>query len=171
MTDLIVEDGTGLSNSDSFISLADATIYMSNMGYTDWASMDEDSQNAQLRRASLFLATYSFIGLELKPETQALCFPRYIPLPNQSKPNSTTIPQAVKNAQCELAMIDDLGSATNGTIEKMTKVDVIEIEYDTTYAAPTDNYPMVESILRKLLTGEQSNDFASMRSVSLRKAY
>jgi hypothetical protein len=34
---LIVEDGTGLANAESYVSVADATTYHANIGNTAWA--------------------------------------------------------------------------------------------------------------------------------------
>lgn len=53
---LIVEDGTGLVNAESFISVADATKYHSDRGNAAWAALATDTLREQaLRRATDYM--------------------------------------------------------------------------------------------------------------------
>lgn len=72
---LIVEDGTGLSNAESYASVSDADAYHLSMGNTAWTGAEELKEKA-LRRATQYLdAWYRFRGERLLL-TQSLEFPR-----------------------------------------------------------------------------------------------
>ena len=49
---LIVEDGTGLANAESYVSVADATTYHANIGNTAWAAITSDATKEQLATAN-----------------------------------------------------------------------------------------------------------------------
>lgn len=73
---LVVEDGTGLPNADSYLSIASADVYHAAMGNTDWASVPAALKEAALRRATQYLDTrYNWRGQPLTT-TQALVWPR-----------------------------------------------------------------------------------------------
>jgi len=71
---LIVSDGTGLSNADSYISLDDARTYAENYGYT----LPDDNTDAEvsLRKGAVYVDLFesSFNGHRLK-DTQSLVWP------------------------------------------------------------------------------------------------
>lgn len=73
---IVVEDGTGLANADSYISLADADAYHAALGNAEWAATSTDGREVALRRATQYLDTrYQFAGEPLTT-TQALAWPR-----------------------------------------------------------------------------------------------
>ncbi len=77
---LVVEDGTGLANADSYLSVADATSYHASFGNDAWAAATSDAQEQALRRATQYVdANYSFRGSPLTT-TQALAWPRNLGL-------------------------------------------------------------------------------------------
>ena len=49
---LVIEDGTGKSNAESYISVADADTYHSNRGNTDWAALTTAEKERLLRIAT-----------------------------------------------------------------------------------------------------------------------
>ena len=75
---IIVEDGTGLDNAESYSSVAEADAYFTKRGVVRW-----DDATTQQKEIALINATETidllfglvFIGVKLK-ETQALQFPR-----------------------------------------------------------------------------------------------
>lgn len=74
---LIVEDGTGLEDADSYAALADADTFHAERENADWAAATIAVREAALRRATDYLDSgYDFIG-ERASTTQALEFPRY----------------------------------------------------------------------------------------------
>lgn len=73
---LTIEDGSGLPDADSFISAADATALVDDLGLLDWPA-DPDDQEAALRRGSLWLSTYyRWRGTAVNGRAQALAWPR-----------------------------------------------------------------------------------------------
>jgi len=72
---LIVSDGTGLSNADSYISLDDARTYAENYGYT--LPDDDTDAEVSLRKGAVYVDLFesSFSGYRLKG-TQSLAWPR-----------------------------------------------------------------------------------------------
>ena len=49
---LVVEDGTGKADAESYISVADADTYHSNRGNTDWAALTTTEKEQLLRGAT-----------------------------------------------------------------------------------------------------------------------
>lgn len=73
---LTTEDGTGLPDADSFISAADATQMVADLGLLNWPDDPQDQEPA-LRRASLWLSTYyRWRGSALNGRSQGLAWPR-----------------------------------------------------------------------------------------------
>lgn len=119
---LVVEDGTGLANANTYVSLADANTYAESSltaAATAWKSeADDEKKKAALISASRYL-TYSFdwIGTK-KTSTQALAFPRTgVVIDGQEIPDDI-VPQEVKDACSELAIQYLAGNGQTGTTEQ-----------------------------------------------------
>ena len=98
---LTVEDGTGISNADSYQSLATFQAYCASRGYGHSKYTDEECEIA-LRVGAVYLDQYGrFRGIK-KTGTQALEFPR-TDLTDDSGYEITGVPLRVKQAQAELA--------------------------------------------------------------------
>jgi len=68
---LIVEDNTGLANAESYISVADADVYLANMGRTSWAAATTAAKEIALRKATQYIDTaYSFRGARVRGDLQ-----------------------------------------------------------------------------------------------------
>jgi hypothetical protein len=75
---LIVEDGTGKSNAESYCSVAFCDDYFSKRGNTTWGDLDDDAKEAALRNASEYMVgTYRdrWLGRRVLT-TQRLDWPR-----------------------------------------------------------------------------------------------
>jgi len=75
---IIVENGTGLANAESYASVAAADTYHANRGNTLWATMSVGEKEAALRRATDYMRQayrLRWKGARLN-ETQALDWPR-----------------------------------------------------------------------------------------------
>ncbi len=93
---LIVEDGTGRPDSDSYVSINDADAYHAQFGNAAWALASPTEKESALRRATQYIDTsYTFRGERLTDE-QALAWPRSI----RAWPVRPVI-----NAACELGLI------------------------------------------------------------------
>ena len=120
---LVIEDGTGLSNSESYIDVAFADAYFLKRGINEWASL-ENKESLIIRAMDYIENNYSYKGTKLV-STQSLQFPRVID-------GETVYPLALKNAVCELALKsndEDLLADTDKTTIR-EKVGALEIEYD-----------------------------------------
>jgi len=160
---LIVEDGTGKTDADSYISQADATTYIGKYtGSTTWAGATSDNKDAALRRAAQYLdlAYGDKWKGQRKTEDQSLDWPRYNVLDRDGfYVDSDSVPVAVKNAQCEMAVeILDNGEPMTklenaGSVKKYA-VRVGPISESTEYLGgnpPVTYYRKVDKILFDLI--------------------
>lgn len=75
---LIVEDGTGKVNSESYASVADADAYLGARGYTDWTDLTEGQKEIALRKATDYMVQVYRLRWkgDRKTATQRLDWPR-----------------------------------------------------------------------------------------------
>lgn len=156
---LIVEDGTGLADAESFASVAEATEYHAARGNAAWAALASDTLREQLlRKATDYMeAIYrtQWAGTRTKA-TQALSWPRYdVPLPDvlalgdvQQFVEWTIVPKPVKNACAELALraiTADLAPDI-GRQKSSVKVGPIDVTYDDA-SAPFTRFRAVDNMV------------------------
>jgi hypothetical protein len=126
MATIIVEDGTGKTNSNSYISEADFSTWLADRGITLTGDAGE-----LLIKANDYLETLVFIGNKYS-EAQALQWPRYNVHVDGFYIEPATIPKDLKTAQMQFAVSINAGVdplATIGRATKKVKLDVMEIEY------------------------------------------
>lgn len=130
----VVETGAGLSNSNSFVSVAAADAYVADRGVTGWGALTNQVKEQALIRATDFLeATYRSAWKGFRnTEAQALSWPRYDVFVDLFLVASNIVPAPVARATIEMALRavtnTDLIPDTGRTITR-EKVDVIEINY------------------------------------------
>ncbi|WP_395383333.1 DnaT-like ssDNA-binding protein [Mesorhizobium sp. UC22_110] len=104
---LIVEDGSGLANAESYVSASDAASYAADRGLTFPAS-PADKAEAALRRATAYIDnTYRtrFPGQRKKFRLQALEWPRVGVVDMNGFPvTGDEVPVEVVRATCEAAV-------------------------------------------------------------------
>ena len=165
---LIVEDGTGKTNAESYISAADATTYHANRGNAAWAALASDTIREQLLRQATdyMLEVYRLRWSGNRATTvQALDWPRFN-VPMRDGPSASgglwtsyyplnTVPPAVINACAELALraasgplIPDLTQAV-----KSEKVGALEIVYQD-YSTATKTYRAIDNLLSPVLAAQ-----------------
>jgi hypothetical protein len=153
---IIVEDGTGLADAESYISVGDANTYHAARGNTDWAALSDADKESALRRATDYMlqAYRSRWSGQRATSTQALDWPRYGVIVDWFELSSDVVPVAVERACAELALrasSADLAADLERGIKRQ-KVDVIETEYDT--ASPQQKrYRAVDNLLAPYLMG------------------
>lgn len=160
---LTVEDGTGLADADSFVSVAAADAYHDARGNTAWVSSsspaDEDKEQA-LRRASYFLSnSYSWQGYPVNGRSQALAWPRtgVTDAEDYAVP-STSVPREIADATCEIALRELVSpGAMNPDVTlsaqvKREKVDVLEVEYSNAFTDADASRPIL-LIVRDMIGG------------------
>jgi hypothetical protein len=146
---LIVEDGNGLANAESYVSVADCTTYCTAHGLTAWTGADAVKEVA-LRNATQYIDTNYSFKYDKTYVDQALEFPRYwwdwddAPMTR------------LRSACCELAVKALSGSLFVDADPSVTiKVKVGPIEKTT---RPSDQsgqvrYKQVDALLKQLITG------------------
>ena len=167
---IIVEDGSGLANAESYVSVVDANTYHSKIGNDAWADLDTSVKEQLLRKATDYMvAQYrlQYAGYR-RYSTQSLDWPRlYVPLIDSLSANIfpqyvdfDIVPTTVKNACAELALkaytailMQDL---TQGVIRE--KVDVIEVEYDK-FSPQQTRYEQIDAML-SVFFKQQGNDMS-----------
>ncbi len=142
---LIVENGTGKPDADSYVSVADASAYHSAMGNLAWADLDVLVMEAALRRATQYLDTrHQFAGDPLT-STQALAWPRDVaPWPVKR----------VQDACCELALRASTGAlyADQGDAPVTEEtVGPITVKYGAGQNGGQTRFAVVDDLLRGLL--------------------
>ena len=152
---LICEDGSGKSDSESYISVADASSYHTARGNTAWAALATDAlREAALRRATDYMRQAyrsRWQGYKVN-EDQALDWPRYDVEVEGYAIDSDIVPTEIKNACAELALrasAADLNpDLTQGVARE--KVGQIEVEYDK--ASPQfTRYRAIDALLSPYL--------------------
>ena len=158
---LIVEDGTGLPNSESYISVADADTRHANLGNTAWAALATAVKEQALRKATAYmLQAYRqrWVGYRVKVDPmQALDWPRYGVEVDHFPVHFDIVPAEVANACADLALKASTGDLaadlTPSIIRK--KVGPIETEYNRGSPQWT-RYRAIEMMLAPYLTGGPS---------------
>ena len=149
---LTVETGSGLSNADSFASVADCDTH--NTDYVNssvWTASSTGEKEIALRTATRYLMLkYSqrWNGTQ-KTDTQSLPFPREDLYVNGFLFSSTAVPVGIVRATCELAIIARsetlMPTEDSASIITEESVKVGPIEESIKYASGkvvTKNYPV-----------------------------
>ena len=158
---LIVEDGSGISDSNSYCDLDFALEYCVNHGYTSWVDMTEDEQKVYLIKGTSFVDNfYEWKGYK-RTSVQSLEFPRNGLIDN-NRTEVLGIPNNLKKAVIEAAFInlssevDNLfvSRDENGAIKRQ-KVDELEVEYfgESEDSEAEAEYKTTYQVLNKLLKG------------------
>ena len=128
---LTVEDGTGVVNADSLVSLADADAYFEAMGEDTWGPKPEARREAALRRGTQYV-----IGQQLRPEAI-----------------TPVVMQRVKEAVCEAAVRDIAGTLYKDVEAQAVTEKTIDV-ITTKYSAPSNggrrSFPVIDDLLKGL---------------------
>lgn len=162
---LIVEDGSGIADAESYISVSDAVAYAEARGLTFPGTTGPEITAAEqaLRRATEFIdQRYGsrFIG-QWTTTTQALAWPRVYAYYRDEALADDFIPPQVKAATVQAA-VRELASpgsltpdVTTGTIKKRVRVEgAVEVEYAVgagNAASQTPIVSIIDQILAPLL--------------------
>tara|TARA_Y100000310_G_scaffold184118_1_gene184252 strand:+ start:117 stop:620 length:504 start_codon:yes stop_codon:yes gene_type:complete len=147
---LVVEDGTGLSTANTYISLADAeTYFLGRLNVTDWSGATDANKDIALAMATTLLDDYFKFEGDKVTDTQALEWPRFdIHIGGFHIP-STTIPQRLKDATAEYAMWllrSDRTAEEDSVGFKSLKAGSLAMEID-----PNDRAATVPDVVVKML--------------------
>lgn len=153
---LIIEDGTGVENANSYATLAELAAYCTPRGLTLPAT-DELKEKALILACDK-LETYRYKGTKTDSE-QPLLWPRqnvYVDDGDEYPLGSDVIPNRLKNAQCQLAAESAAGAnlQPTGTGREIVKekADVLEVQYAPTGSGTvTPQFNKAEDLLSPLL--------------------
>lgn len=129
---LIVEDGTGKPDAESYISVERADELNAKFGNVGWAAFTD--KEVRLRRATRYIdMTFgAFVAAQIKlNEEQALHYPAYVlgsPVPS----SPMALARQLEEATAELAFLDK-ATPLYGIVKrskKKVKVGTLEVEYD-----------------------------------------
>jgi hypothetical protein len=171
---LIVENGQGLINAESYISVADADSYHLNRGNASWAALTESVKEQLLRKGTDYIEQVyrlRFLGYR-HTELQALSFPRdevprkdFTFLNQYSFYDNDVVPVEVKQACASLAL-KTLNSDLSPDIARITKrekIGSLEVEYDETKPAYV-KYRSIDNLLAPFLTSSSGSNREVVRA-------
>jgi len=133
---LIVEDGTGKADAESYASVAYADARMAAMGMTIWTELNEPEKEQALRRATQYMEDYYRLKWKGTRTTtvQALNWPRtdvYVPDgPGDGLVEPYSLPIAVVNACADLALRAAAGPLYADESRPYTRAKVADIEVE-----------------------------------------
>lgn len=162
-----VEDGTGKTDSNSYISLAEARVYASARGVT--LSSDDATLEPLLIKAMDYIEALAlrFVGTPTNA-TQALQWPRADVVFGEDDYPDSGIPTSLKTAQCRLVLEQargvDIMPTVTGAFVKREKVGPIETEYsEAVNVTGQPSMPLVDSMLAPLLTNSGGFALTTLR--------
>lgn len=153
---LIVEDGTGLSTAESYISVADADTYIAAYrgANTTWDAATDTAKEVAARQATKYLdGTSSWKGMK-EFSTQALAWPRIYAY-DETGIAYDGIPVALEQATAEVMFLIVTGETITETVTRggqtvREKVDVIEVEYSQS-ASVQPHFPIISRLVADLV--------------------
>lgn len=157
---IVVEDGTGKTDAESYLSVAEADAYHLARGNSVWAAIaTQELKEQALRRALGYLEgrfRSSWKGSRLY-QRQALSWPRYGVNVDGFTLDTDVIPVDLKNAQAELALrtptADDLLVEDLGQSVTSEKVGPISVTYADGSTSSVVSYSQVKMMLEQLMAG------------------
>jgi len=171
---LVPEDGTGLANANTYCSLSYSISYFSVKQNTAWLALDSQQQELYLIQATDVLDQRYGLGYRgnILTETQSLLFPRTTFADKHGRViEAGTIPDSLKNAQCEMAILAMDGSAevdpnqSQNNLKSYTdKVDVLEETKEYFGPISSSTYSQVTRILNPIMV----NTFGGFQATAVR---
>ena len=151
---LIVEDGTGIENANSFVDVVYADDYFSTRGVADWALLTQEQKEVFLIKATDYINNgFKWYGQKLTT-TQSLKFPRKNLVDEDGEPVNG-VPTAIKDATCECAYLIKGGaemfrvSESNGAVTS-ERIGELAFTYDTSKSAKKEDCSLYDSINQRL---------------------
>ena len=151
---MIVENGTGLPNADSYVSIEFANDYFSARGVSGWDALtDEQKEQALIRATDYIDNIFQWYGKKASSE-QSLRFPR-INLKDYEGEDVIGVPNCLKQAVCDASMIASDGTElfetaeSNGDVVSET-ITTLSFTYANKGSRSTTSTTLYDSINTKL---------------------
>lgn len=161
----VVEDGTGKSDANSYLSVADADSYHADHSASaSWTAATTEQKEKALRLATQYLdARYDgrWRGYQ-NTSTQALAWPRTSAVDNEGYVyDNDAVPQRLEDATAELALRVITGDTlyadqTKAARVASSSVTVGPISKSVSYVGgldPAKKYPLIEALMTPLIAG------------------
>lgn len=164
---LVVEDGTGLTNANAYISVAFADTYHRDRGNDAWAAVGSKAKQQAIIKATEFIDShFEFQGDRVvvgdgdnSVPPQALAWPREgIVHPEGYVVDPAAVPKEVQRATAELALVaagEDLEPTVSGGFVSSTSERVGRVSITTNFGGAGGStgpaVPKVAVLLRPLL--------------------
>lgn len=143
----------GTTTSESYASVSEADAYHVKFGNDAWALLNTAQKEVALRKAAIWIDSKSYIGVKTN-SVNALEWPRYTDF--DLGIYSDSIPQKIKNAQCEAALRESTSSMLedqeDGYITE-ENVKGILTKYSDYSRTGKISYPFIEAMLKEYLNG------------------
>lgn len=160
---LVVEDGTGLENSNSYVTIAEADDYwtLRNEEATGWGELSDEAKTRGLILAAQYMDySYRWDG-DRYSSLQAMSWPRVMFMDRDYRAMfANVIPQRIKDAQCELAREEAVNGSLLPTLDRSGRVQSETLgPLSVTYfqdAPGTKQFPLVDLLLADLVLGSVS---------------
>lgn len=150
---MIIEDGTIVTDADSYVSIEFADSYFSARGETSWIELDEDSKAHALVKATDFVDNIFAWNGKKASANQSLNFPR-TELIDRDGYKVEGIPSKLKQAVCLASLISSSGeelfrtNESNGAVVS-EKIGEIAFTYDVSKQVQDKTlYESINSLLR-----------------------
>ena len=155
---LTVEDGTGLSSADAFVSLAEGDTYFTNRpeATSVWGAATDAQQEGAIRYATRALSNrYRWPG-SIKVETQALAWPRDGAADNEGRDLEDEVPALLKEATIEFArfLLANPINASISSTDLLSAATVGELSVTFKDSAPARAFlPYLDELLAPIVVG------------------
>lgn len=159
MAGIVVEDGTGLADANSYASENTADTYFDDRADTDWSSSSNDAEAALIRATQALDILYrsKYPGTRVNGRSQGLEWPRQDATDiNGYTIAETEVPIEVIEATCELAKRERItpGSAMPDLERAVKSVKAGSVSVDFAANAREDTlYQIVDGIMSNLVGG------------------
>ncbi len=158
---LVIEDGSIVENADSYITVANARLFLSSIGL--FLAVSDADAEVQLRQAFYYLEGLSFLG---SPSNvgQLTKFPRSGLYRAGELLPSNEIPVEVRRAQAYYAGaiqsgINLIESSTVEAQKARTKVGQLEVSYYKDSVSGAKSMPLADKLLKPFLSMVKSQTF------------
>lgn len=153
---LVVEDGTGLTTSNSFAAVADADTFLGDRGFTAWAALTTQAKEYALIAATDYLnSAFAYVGIRVST-TQSLAWPRF-------SNTMTRLPQGVpvqlKQAVYRVALyiategVNMFGVVSSADMVRRVQAGSVSVEFSDAAISAAASGRVLMPWLRDILAG------------------
>lgn len=162
---ITVEDGSGIADANSYVTIADYRAYASQRGVS--LPVADPDVEPQLIQAMDYLEIQPWAGYPTYDD-QALAWPRSGVYISGSEIAENAIPGKIKFAQMQLAIQVNAGvvllpTVIGGAAIKRDKVGPLETEYDTGNVGIMPYFASISALIKPYLTGLGFGQFRATR--------